>query len=82
MATRTVFQRETLGVVLLLTFLVGSTFATDQKPNLVLILFDDHGYADVGFHGSPDITTPALDVLAKNGTVFRSAYVAHRDAMD
>jgi arylsulfatase B len=51
--------------------------AAVEGPNIVLILCDDLGYADVGFNGSEDITTPALDTLAKNGAVFTSAYVAH-----
>lgn len=51
--------------------------ATPSKPNILLILCDDLGYADVGFNGSKDILTPNLDNLAKNGTVFTSAYVAH-----
>jgi len=50
---------------------------TPSKPNILLILCDDLGYADVGFNGSKDILTPNLDNLAKNGTVFTSAYVAH-----
>ena len=33
------------------------------KPNILLILSDDQGYADVGFHGCKDIPTPHLDRL-------------------
>lgn len=47
------------------------------RPNIVLILCDDLGYADVGFNGSTDIITPQLDRLAQGGTVFTSAYVTH-----
>lgn len=49
----------------------------DTRPNILFILTDDQGYADVGFNGSPDIITPNLDNLANKGTIFTSAYVAH-----
>ena len=50
---------------------------TPLKPNILVILCDDLGYSDLGFNGSKDIPTPALDALAKTGTIFTSAYVAH-----
>ncbi|SDE57618.1 sulfatase-like hydrolase/transferase [Cellulophaga baltica] len=46
-------------------------------PNILFILCDDLGYADVGFNGSTDITTPNLDQLAQDGSILTSAYVAH-----
>lgn len=57
--------------------LTKTTINTPAKPNILFILCDDLGYADVGFNGSKDIQTPNLDNLAKNGTIFTSAYVAH-----
>lgn len=53
-----------------------SCFA-DDRPNIIVIICDDLGYADVGFNGAKDIRTPALDKLAAAGAVCASAYVAH-----
>jgi arylsulfatase A-like enzyme/beta-glucanase (GH16 family) len=47
------------------------------KPNLIIILTDDQGYADVGFNGCKDIPTPNLDRIAANGVVFTNGYVTY-----
>jgi arylsulfatase A-like enzyme len=47
-----------------------------DKPNILLIVADDLGYADVGFHGCKDIPTPNLDALAASGVKFTSGYVS------
>lgn len=49
----------------------------EKRPNIIIIMADDLGYADVGFNGSTEITTPELDKLAANGMKFTSGYVAH-----
>lgn len=46
-----------------------------SPPNLVLILADDLGYADVGFNGCTDIPTPNIDRIAKEGVIFSNGYV-------
>lgn len=48
-----------------------------SNPNVILIVTDDQGYADVGFNGSKDIPTPHIDRIAKNGVVFNQGYVSY-----
>src|SRR5262245_44815552 len=50
--------------------------AENAKPNFIVIVGDDMGYADVGSHGCKDIPTPNLDALAKAGTRFTNGYVS------
>ena len=56
--------------------LAPSVFAA-TPPNVVVIMADDLGYADVGFNGCRDIPTPHLDALAAGGVRFSSAYVTY-----
>jgi len=49
---------------------------TKSRPNVLLIITDDQGYGDIGFHGNPDIKTPVLNMLAKRSTRFTSFYVS------
>ncbi|QNN25247.1 sulfatase-like hydrolase/transferase [Planctomycetales bacterium ZRK34] len=55
---------------------VGPGFA-ERKPNVIVILADDLGFADVGFHGCKDIPTPHLDRLAASGVRCTNGYVSH-----
>jgi arylsulfatase A-like enzyme len=45
------------------------------RPNVILIVTDDHGYADVGVHGCTDVPTPNLDALANSGIRCSDGYV-------
>lgn len=38
-----------------------------RPPNIILIMTDDQGYADISAHGSPDVSTPHMDVLRSQG---------------
>ena len=44
--------------------------------NLIIILADDLGYGDVGYHGCEDIPTPHIDAIASQGAAFTTAYSA------
>ncbi|QEG00229.1 Arylsulfatase precursor [Stieleria maiorica] len=58
--------------------LLGSVHAlADDRPNIIVIMADDMGYADAGFTGAKDIQTPNLDKLAASGVVFRQGYANH-----
>jgi len=50
--------------------------ALPPRPNVLLILADDLGYADCGFTGSLDVLTPNIDTLAAAGVVFTDAHVS------
>jgi arylsulfatase B len=45
------------------------------RPNVIVIVADDLGYAELGCQGGKDIRTPHIDSIAQNGVRFTSAYV-------
>ena len=71
------FQAE----LLIATMAVGSTLGmssctTEKTPNIVIILTDDQGYADVGCYGAEGFTTPNLDEMAAEGMRFTNFYAS------
>lgn len=58
-----------------LLLLLASALCAADRPNILLIVGDDMGYADVGFHGCKDIPTPHLDALAAAGVRCTNGYV-------
>lgn len=71
---------------LLLVSLISCTQSLDKpdlatneagQPNVIIVLTDDQGWADVGFNGATDIPTPHLDRLASEGVIFTNGYVSH-----
>ena len=59
----------------LAVILAGPSFA-QTRPNVVLIVMDDVGYGDYGSYGAPDIRTPNIDRLAREGVRFTDFYAA------
>ncbi|MEM1011728.1 MAG: sulfatase-like hydrolase/transferase [Planctomycetota bacterium] len=64
-------------VVSLVVCAAGATAVEPERPNIVVIIADDMGYADLGVHGATDIKTKNLDRLASEGVTFSSGYVTH-----
>ncbi len=48
----------------------------NRKPNIIVILSDDHGYAELGVQGCKDIPTPNIDSIATAGVRFTNGYVS------
>lgn len=72
------YSSQTLTLMILVLALFGGrqySMASD-RPNIVIIVGDDMGYADVGFHGCQDIPTPRLDALAAAGVSCSNGYVS------
>lgn len=55
---------------------IVTPLAAAEKPNIIVIVADDLGYADVGYHGCQDIPTPHIDALAHGGTACTNGYVS------
>lgn len=61
-------------LVLLCNVVNGADVRARRKPNIVLIVADDLGYADVGYHGCRDVPTPHIDSIARAGVYFTDGY--------
>jgi arylsulfatase A-like enzyme len=79
--TRTRFAGVSLAACILLVLFAADTVpqpqrptAAPSRPNVILIMTDDMGYADLGSYGGKDIRTPNIDRLAGDGVRLTDAY--------
>lgn len=56
---------------------VGSTISAAERPNVVLIMTDNHGAWTLGCYGNKEIRTPNIDRLAEEGTLFTQAFASN-----
>lgn len=52
-----------------------AAISTATPPNVVVILTDDQGWGDLSLHGNPDISTPNIDSIARDGAEVSNFYV-------
>ena len=73
---RNAFVAGSFALAVAAALLLPSSRAADPwpRPNIVLLLADDMGYGDLGCYGCPDIKTPHIDALAKQGLRLTSYY--------
>ena len=78
-STATTVLRALLSASALLVLSSGRLFAAvEDRPNIVVILTDDQGYADISLnpHHPKEVSTPHMDALARGGVVFSQAYTS------
>src|SRR5690554_4165352 len=64
--------------IYLLAFFLASFYVHAQdKPNILIILSDDHAYQAIGAYGSKLMETPNIDRIAEEGVLFNKAYVTN-----
>jgi Sulfatase len=72
---RTLLRNAALGAFALASGIENAFGQTESRPpNIVYIMADDLGYADVSCYGRPDLSTPNIDRIAAKGVRFMQAY--------
>src|SRR3954467_14343682 len=69
-------MRLFLAAAAVLAAATAAPAADGKRPNVLVIVGDDQGYADLGCYGCKDIPTPNIDSLAKNGIRCTNGYVS------
>ena len=63
-------------LMLLVAFCQEALQGVAPRPNVVVLITDDQGYGDFGFHGNPILRTPHLDALASSSARMSQYYVS------
>lgn len=75
-APRALARAFPCAIVLLAALALGCAGGDARPPNVVLLVADDLGWADLGVHGSTEVATPHIDSIAAGGVRFAAGYVS------
>ena len=69
-------MKHVIHFAVVFTLFASTALSTLEKPNVIIIMADDLGYADLSFlpQSPSDVATPHIDRLAREGTYFGNAY--------
>ncbi|MBT7952635.1 MAG: sulfatase-like hydrolase/transferase [Gammaproteobacteria bacterium] len=67
-------KRAVIAALFTLVFFSSSLFATNSRPNIVLIVSDNQSHSLIGTYGNAEIKTPNIDRLAEHGVQFNQAF--------
>ena len=75
-------MKNKLSILIVFYMICNSSCRNDlklyrQSPNIVFLLADDLGYAELGSYGQTIIKTPNLDTLAASGMIFKNFYAGN-----
>jgi len=71
---RTMLRTSLCAAIAVLPALAVAQEGNNQRPNIVLVITDDVGYGDFGSYGAPDVRTPHIDSLARDGVRLTDFY--------
>jgi arylsulfatase A-like enzyme len=66
-----------MSIMMLICLITAPPALTAGRPNIIIFLADDLGYADLGCQGCGDIPTPHIDSIADGGVRFTDGYATH-----
>jgi arylsulfatase A-like enzyme len=69
-------KANTSFLCLLFWMITAAAFA-QNRPNILIIISDDHAYQSISAYGGKLMQTPAIDRIAKEGAIFKKAYVTN-----
>ena len=73
---RSMIIKPTFVLVCAVALACGSVQAA-ERPNIILLMGDDHGWDEVAYNGHPHLKTPVLDEMASQGLRLDRFYSAH-----
>ena len=62
-------------LLFILFIIISCSNFSEKKPNIIVFIADDVSWDDIGCYGNNDVVTPNIDALAKNGLIFKNAYL-------